>query len=85
MTESCVLLLLVGILSLTDGIFGDSDLQSALDALDRRQREIVEYEKQQQYGFTPYENVDELAFLKNAAGTWNYILESHFARIGLET
>ncbi|ENN76799.1 hypothetical protein YQE_06640, partial [Dendroctonus ponderosae] len=67
MTESCVLLLLVGILALSDGIFGDSDLQSALDALDRRQREIVEYEKQQQYGFTPYEQVDELTFLKNAA------------------
>lgn len=53
---------------MTDEIKGQSDLRSALAAIDRRQKELADYEEQQQYGFNPYDQPDDLAFLNNAAG-----------------
>lgn len=52
---------------LSDVILGQSDLRSALAAIDRRQKELADYEEQQQYGYSPYEQQGDLAFLSNAA------------------
>ncbi|XP_066152848.1 uncharacterized protein [Euwallacea fornicatus] len=61
-----VILVLISLLFLGDGALGDSDLRSAMDAIDRRQRELAEYEETQQYGF-PYDQLDDVTFLNNAA------------------
>ncbi|XP_030746242.1 uncharacterized protein LOC115875044 [Sitophilus oryzae] len=51
---------------LGDVALGQSDLQSALAALDRRQKELAGYDDQQ-FNFSPYDQPDDLAFLNNAA------------------
>lgn len=69
-----LLLLLIGVLHFSDEILADSDLQSALDAIDRRQRELAEFEEAQQYGFNFYEQPEELSFLNNVAGIQHILL-----------
>lgn len=68
------LLSLIGVLHFSGGILADSDLRSALDAIDRRQRELAEYEEAQQYGLNSYEQPEELSFLNNVAGIQNILL-----------
>ncbi|KAL1493239.1 hypothetical protein ABEB36_011331 [Hypothenemus hampei] len=60
------------IICFTEKILGDSDLRSAVEAVDRRQRELSEYEAQQQYPLGPYEQYGELSFLSNAADGEDY-------------
>lgn len=52
----------------SDVVLSQSDLRSALAAIDRRQKELADYEEQQQYGYSPYDQADDLAFIANNAG-----------------
>ncbi|KAF7267099.1 hypothetical protein GWI33_019596 [Rhynchophorus ferrugineus] len=51
----------------SDVVLSQSDLRSALAAIDRRQKELADYEEQQQYGYSPYDQPDDLAFIANNA------------------
>ncbi|XP_050314789.1 uncharacterized protein LOC126749157 [Anthonomus grandis grandis] len=44
-----------------------SDLRSALAAVDRRQKEMAKLEQQEQYGLNLYDQPEEIAFLNNPA------------------
>lgn len=57
---------------LADIICGQSDLRSALAAIDRRQKELADYEEQQQYGYSSYDQPNDLAFLSNVADNRGY-------------
>ncbi|CAH1120945.1 unnamed protein product [Ceutorhynchus assimilis] len=62
--------LFICVFYLSDEIVGQSDLRSALAAIDRRQKELADYEEKQ-YGYNPVDPEDNLAFLSNAAGGIN--------------